>query len=387
MCRQKIRKKAASSASSTADSRKGWYSNHSVRTNATGFSTESTLESKPDDSDGDNITMQTRYMSNGNGFSSRASTSARSVFSHASDTAPSHQLRLPVDLRSVTGSASNLHPPSVRDANVRSAAGGEFVVGVGRGGPSGVSASVGSRSASSDDMRQLVDSLLELKHRLEEYIQAGVHMERRSSVVVEPTTSSVSTSRSSPQYDALAAICDVSSRITDVTARYARSTLPSVGGGGGARHTVSSSGSVRLPPSSLIGPGYLIEHLSMLRPRIDRLARVLARSVRSGGRSRPSAAGISPLETVLANVGASVSLAMESMAEQCLDDPYHRAVLLPPPTGRTSSRPSSRHADGYGRVRRPPSARNGGVQRSVELSICFYPPVRNYVANLFHVVH
>lgn len=345
-CRKKhMRKKKARSAAH--DAQKLQYNLHSVRSDLTGVSTESTLESKLDDFDCDSV-ITTRQPRNGQ------STGSRSVITHvggsrtSSQTPWQQQHRLPVDLRSAAGSSGHLHAPSARDGSSRTANG--FSVGSGRVSP----AANGSRPATSDDVRHLVNPLLDMKHRLEEYIQAGIHLERRRQ------RTATDSSRASPQYDVLAAICDVSSRVSDVIARHSRTTMPLSIAGGTARHGVSlSAGSGRLPPSELISPAYLVEYLSMLRPRIDQLARVLARSVRSGGHSR-SSAEVSSLETVLANVGASVSLAIDIMTETYLSDPNHCDVLLPTPGVVTSSRPSSRQADVYSRVRHPPPSRQGG---------------------------
>lgn len=264
---------------------------------------------------------------------------------------PRREARLPVDLRSVAGNSSRVPPPSSgREVIFRSELNGGNSIGFSN-------ATSVSRSTHSDDVRQLVDSLLELKRTLEEYVQGGVHLEQSTSTHL----TSLSSCYFSPQYDVLTAICDVSSRVSDVTARYSYSSLSSTILNGSSRSTSSSSEFVRLPPSELIDTGYVIEHLLMLRPRIDRLARVLARSMHSPECSPPltppsAGAGsvwVSSLETVLANVGASVSLAVESLIDSCPPHPYYRSM-----SGQ-NGRTRSRHSNRYGRVRRPPTSRSG----------------------------
>jgi len=336
---------------------------NSMRTHV-GNGGDSTVSLKLHDDNGNessgNSTMHQRGR---NSHDTRSILGTRGTFGHTDGARNRSQARLPVDLRSAIGSTSRRHSPSTRDP--------AFVFSVG-GRPHAAASAYHRSAASSNDIRPLIDALLELKHRLEEYIQTGVHLERQSSTsFVGGTTHSSSTSASqpSPQYDVLAAICDVSSRIADVTASYSSSSST----GGATRLNVPLSASARLPPSELISPGYLVEHLAALRPRIDRLARVLARSVRSGGHARSLTSGslsaeVSSLETVLANVGASVTLAIDDLLDTGVDNSYHRTVLYPPLTGRTSSRQSSRQTDVYGRMRQPRSGRSDGrrSQRLVE---------------------
>jgi len=108
----------------------------------------------------------------------------------------------------------------------------------------------------------------------------------------------------------------------------------------------------------LTAPGYLVEQLAALRPRLDRLVDVISTV------SAPSDSPLRRLETTLVNVRAGVDMTVDTIAENF---PYQHA-LLPSVHGHQRRPAVQTAADGYERVRRP--TRGGAIRRYVRSSVC-----------------
>jgi len=115
----------------------------------------------------------------------------------------------------------------------------------------------------------------------------------------------------------------------------------------------------------LTAPGYLVEQLAALRPRLDRLIAV------TGTVATPPDSPLRRLETTLNNVRAGVDMTIDTIADNF---PYQHA-LLPAVHGNQRRPAVQATTDGYERVRRP--NRGGVIRRCVKNCVVLstgYPP-------------
>jgi len=169
--------------------------------------------------------------------------------------------------------------------------------------------------------------LLELKRLLEDYVVSGVHLELSLNGSVDSTPADRPW-RS--QNDILRSVGDVSVRVGDVMRQ-----LSGEGRRSGPSSTITEPRTVQLT-----APGYLMEQLAALRPRLDRLIAVTMTAVDSP---------VAGLETTLVNVRAAVDMTVDTIADNL---PYQHALL--PAVDANHHRPTVHTAsDGYERVRRP----------------------------------
>ena len=165
------------------------------------------------------------------------------------------------------------------------------------------------------------------------------------------------------QNDILRAVGDVTSRLGDVMRQLSpgdgrRSTAAGASPAAAAAATLTEPRTVQLT-----APGYLVEQLAALRPRLDRLIATVT------GPPPPAAPVDSParrLETTLVNVRAAVDMTVDTIADNF---PYQHA-LLPAVHGNHRRPAVQTAADGYERVRRP--NRGGVIRRFVTQSYIFY---------------
>jgi len=184
--------------------------------------------------------------------------------------------------------------------------------------------------------------LLELKRLLEGYIVSGVHLELSFSGA-EATTATGRPWRS--QNDILRSVGDVSLRVCDVMRQLS----------GDVRCSRPTPALTEPRTVQLTAPGYLVEQLAALRPRLDRLVAVAATM------ATPADSPLRRLETTLVNVRAGVDMTVDTIADNF---PYQHALL--PAVHANQRRPAVQTAtDGYERVRRP---NRGGVIRRYDHS-------------------
>ena len=180
--------------------------------------------------------------------------------------------------------------------------------------------------------------LLELKRLLEEYVVTGVHLELSLNAFEAATAAAGRPWRS--QNDILRSVGDVSARVADVMRQLS----------GDSRRAAPIPAMTEPRTVQLTAPGYLVEQLAALRPRLDRLVAVTSSVV-----SQPESA-LRRLETTLVNVKAVVDMTVDTIADNF---PYQHA-LLPAVHGNHRRTPVHTAADGYERVRRP---NRGGIIR------------------------
>ena len=148
------------------------------------------------------------------------------------------------------------------------------------------------------------------------------------------------------QNDILRSVGDVSVRVGDVMRQLS----------GDGRRSASTPALTEPRTVQLTAPGYLVEQLAALRPRLDRLIAVAATV------TAPTDSPLRRLQTTLVNVVAGVDLTVDTIADNF---PYQHALL--PTVHGNQRRPAVQTAtDGYERVRRP---NRGGVIRRYDLSV------------------
>lgn len=147
------------------------------------------------------------------------------------------------------------------------------------------------------------------------------------------------------QNDILRSVGDVSVRLSDVMRQLS----------GDARRSRPPSTLTEPRTVQLTAPGYLVEQLAALRPRLDRLLAVI------GTVAVPADSPVRRLETTLVNARAAVDMTVDTIADNF---PYQHA-LLPGVHGNQRRQAVQTAADGYERVRRP---NRGGVIRRYESS-------------------
>jgi len=181
--------------------------------------------------------------------------------------------------------------------------------------------------------------LLELKRLLEEYVVSGVHLEQSPDAAEPPPAGRPWRS----QNDILRSVGDVSTRVVDVMRQLS---------GGEGRRAAGPSPALTDPRTvQLTAPGYLVEQLAALRPRLERLVAV------TGAVSAAPDSALRRLETTLVNVKAAVDMTVDAVVD---DFPYQHALL--PGVHGNQRRPAVQTAnDGYERVRRP--NRGGAIRR------------------------
>jgi len=187
--------------------------------------------------------------------------------------------------------------------------------------------------------------VLELKRLLEEYVVSGVHLELSLNGAEASTGMAGRPWRS--QNDILRSVGDVSVRLNDVMRKLS----------GDVRHSRSTPALTEPRTVQLTAPGYLVEQLAALRPRLDRLIAVIGTVV------TPTDSPLRRLETTMVNVRACLDVTVDTIADNF---PYQHALL--PATHSNQRRPTVQTAaDGYERVRRP--NRGGVIRRYGDLSI------------------
>jgi len=186
--------------------------------------------------------------------------------------------------------------------------------------------------------------LLELKRLLEEYVVSGVHLEL-SFNGTEATGMAGRPWRS--QNDILRSVGDVTVRLNDVMRKLS----------GDVRHSRSTPAMTEPRTVQLTAPGYLVEQLAALRPRLERLIAVIGTVV------TPIDSPLRRLETTMVNARACLDVTVDTIADNF---PYQHALL--PATHGNQRRPAVQTAaDGYERVRRP--YRGGVIRRYGDLSL------------------
>jgi len=135
-----------------------------------------------------------------------------------------------------------------------------------------------------------------------------------------------------------------------------------LGGGGEGRGATGSTPLALTEPRTvqLTAPGYLVEQLAALRPRLDRLLAVTGSAAPGGGTDSP----LRRLHTTLVNVNAALDMTVDTIVDNF---PYQHALLPVSGGGGGPRRPAvvPTAADGYERVRRP--NRGGVIRRYDEL--------------------
>jgi len=181
--------------------------------------------------------------------------------------------------------------------------------------------------------------LLELKRLLEEYVVSGVHLELSFNGSEAAAAAAGRPWRS--QNDILRSVGDVSVRVGEVM-RQLR---------GDGRRTGPTPALAEPRTVQLTAPGYLVEQLAALRPRLDRLIAV------TGTVATPADSPLRRLEMTLVNVRAGIDVTVDTIADNF---PYEHAML--PGVHGNQRRPAVQTStDGYERVRRP--HRSGLIRR------------------------
>ena len=143
------------------------------------------------------------------------------------------------------------------------------------------------------------------------------------------------------QNEILRSVGDVSARVGDVMRQLS----------GDTRRSRPTPALAEPRTVQLTAPGYLVEQLAALRPRLDRLIAVI------GTVAAPPDSPLRRLETTLVNVRAGIDMTVDTIADNF---PYRHALL--PAVHGNHRRPAMQTAtDGYERVRRP--NRSGVIRR------------------------
>ena len=133
--------------------------------------------------------------------------------------------------------------------------------------------------------------LLELKRLLEEYVVSGDHLELSLSGAEATTTTTAAAAAAAgrpwrSQNEILRSVGDVSARVGDVVRQLS----------GDGRRTALTPALTEPRTVQLTAPGYLVEQLAALRPRLDRLVAA------AGTVATPPDSPLRRLEITLTNV-------------------------------------------------------------------------------------